>query len=112
MAWHRLQTISTTASFQLGIYGWVEGPIRGEPGPTAGGWLHAALAATGATAAILRDKFLSQQTAADGRNAWHMDLASQPVRLADQMAEEVRMRRTCGRWWAGRSNASWELAMG
>jgi hypothetical protein len=91
VAWRRLLNVSASASFQLGIYGWVEGPIRGQPGPTAGGWLHAPSQRQALTAAILRDKFLSQQVAADGRNAWHMDLASQPVRLADQLAEEVRI---------------------
>jgi hypothetical protein len=91
VAWRRLESIAAAADFRLGIYGWIEGPIVGKPGPTAGGWLHAPSQRQALTAAILRDKFLSNQVGADGRNAWHMDLASRPVRLADQMAEEVRI---------------------
>jgi hypothetical protein len=81
--------------FRLGVYGWVNGPILGKPGPTAGGLLHAPSHGQALTAVILRDKYISEgledPAPAGGRNLWSMQLESQRIRLADEIADEVRI---------------------
>ncbi len=86
MAWRRLRSL-TAPHFELGAYGWVDAPR-----PTGGTTftpeiLHAPSEAQALTAAILRDRSLSDQEP----ERWHMDLTSEKVRLADQLAVEVRM---------------------
>jgi hypothetical protein len=94
VAWRRVRqhSISNRRLLRLGAYGWLEGPFLGTPGPNAAGRLHAPSHAQALTSIILRDKFLasSQELAADGRNIWKMDLESTGVRLAIEMADEVR----------------------
>lgn len=69
--------------FRLGVYGWVDGPMLGEPGPTAGGLLHAPSHAQALTAVILRDKFISEKLESPGAaNLWSMQIESQGIRLA------------------------------
>jgi hypothetical protein len=96
-SWDRLRRTdgSDRRNFRLGVYGWVDGPFLGEPGPTAAGLLHTPSYAQTLAALILRDRFLSS-TAADLRsesnaNPWQMDITSNRTRLAIEIAEEVRM---------------------
>lgn len=79
--------------FRLGVYGWVDGPMLGEPGPTAGGLLHAPSHAQALTAVILRDKAVTAglDPEPDGRELWSMQLDSDRIRLAEELAEEVRL---------------------
>lgn len=78
---------------RLGAYGWLDGPFEGTPGPTAAGRLHAPSHAQSLTSIILRDKYLSaaRELAAGDRNIWQMNLSSRTVRMAIDMADEVRM---------------------
>lgn len=90
----RLQmlAIHTDTRFRLGVYGWVDGPILGTPGPTDGGLLHAPSHAQALTAVILRDKSISERTADPGSpDPWSMQLESARIRLAEELAEEVRL---------------------
>lgn len=81
--------------FRMGVYGWLDGPFAGKPGPTSGGLLHAPSHAQALTAVILRDRFISEglETPAPpgGRNLWSMQLESRSIRLADEIADEVRL---------------------
>jgi hypothetical protein len=84
--WRRLQ--GQTDGFRpLGLYAWVEAPRPGTPGPTAAGLLHAPSQAQALTAAILRDKYL---TDAEPKR-WAMSLNSRAIRRASRIAEEVRL---------------------
>jgi hypothetical protein len=84
---------STSANLCLGIYGWLDGPFVGSPGPTNGGLLHTPSHAQTLSAVILRDKYLTSRLEgdADATNTWAMSLDSQSVRLAAELAEEVRI---------------------
>lgn len=78
--------------FRLGVYGWVDGPMLGAPGPSEGGLLHAPSHAQALTAVILRDKFISEKLESPGTtNLWSMQLESQGIRMAEEIAEEVRL---------------------
>lgn len=83
------------ARFRLGVYGWVEGPVQGKPGPNEGGLLHAPSYAQALTGVILRDKFISEDREIAGlagaRNVWDMQLESRQIRAAVEMAEEARL---------------------
>ena len=72
---------------RLGAYGWVDAPRPGTPGPTAAGLLHAPSQAQALTAAVLRDRAVSDPAA----TRWHLDLTSASVRDADRLAEHVRI---------------------
>lgn len=95
-AWQRLKLNSGSArhNHRLGIYGWVDGPFNGVPGPTESGLLHAPSYNQALTALIMRDKFLSSGRSAlvnnKGTNPWQMNITSKKVRLAEELAEEVR----------------------
>lgn len=97
MAARRLDHLAsrTDTRFRLGVYGWVEGPMLGQPGPTTGGFLHAPSHAQALTAVILRDRHVSESletaTPPGGRNIWSMQLSSDRIRLAQEMVEEVRL---------------------
>ncbi len=96
-AWGRLQrhSGSNRGAHRLGAYGWVDGPFEGRPGPTDSGRLHTPSYNQTLAALILRDKFLSSSRSGTlnevGDNPWEMNLTSARVRLADEIAEEVRM---------------------
>ena len=75
-AWHR----------QLGIYGWVDAPGPGQPGPTAGGLLHAPSQEQAYTAIVLRDRAISHPEA----QTWSMNIDSASARMADWFAAGVR----------------------
>src|SRR5690606_36561959 len=85
---------SGAAQYKLGVYGWVDGPLLGAPGPTEGGLLHTPSDAQTLAAIILRDKYLSERATAsqntNGDTPWTMNLDSELVRLADELATEVR----------------------
>jgi hypothetical protein len=85
LAWRRLSTLraETTTRYRLGIYGWVDAPMRGKPGPKPGGLLHAPSHKQVVTSIVLRDGGVG--------NTWQMNITSQRVRMAEEIAEEVRM---------------------
>ncbi len=94
MAQRRLDYLvgQSDTRFRIGVYGWVDGPIRGAPGPTTGGLLHAPSYAQALTAVILRDKQISDHLAnPGGRDLWSMQLDSDRIRLAAEIADEVRI---------------------
>jgi|HubBroStandDraft_6_1064221.scaffolds.fasta_scaffold18603_1 hypothetical protein len=86
IAWRRLQALSSPV-YDLGVYGWVDtpAPATGQQAPAE--FLLAPSAAQAMTTAILRDRALSD----DEPDRWHMDLTSDRVRLADQLAGQVRL---------------------
>lgn len=96
-AWQRLQRNSRSwrGAYRLGAYGWLDGPFLGAPGPTAAGRLHTPSYNQTMAALVLRDKFLSSQRTAlanrAGDNPWQMDITSSKARLAEELADEVRM---------------------
>ncbi len=96
-AWQRLQQHSTSPrrSHRMAVYGWLDGPFLGSPGPTDAGRLHTPSFNQTLAALILRDKFLSSGRAVavndGGHNPWDMNINSSKARLAAQIVEEVRM---------------------
>jgi hypothetical protein len=87
MAWRRLEALREKGSKDgLGLYAWVDWPYTGTPGPTAGGTLLAPSPAQLLTSVILRDKQINDFQA----DRWNIELDSQKVRLAKQIAGEVR----------------------
>jgi hypothetical protein len=97
MAARRLEYLRNRpeSRFRLGVYGWVDGPMLGAPGPTDGGLIHAPSYAQALTAAILRDKQISERLEVpappDGRDLWSMQLESKRIRLVEELAGEVRL---------------------
>lgn len=84
----RLQDLlDAGAPLRLGAYGWVDGPHPGTPGPTTAGWIHAPSPAQARTAAVLRDRAVSDPEA----DRWQMDLTGRSVRAANRVAEHVRV---------------------
>lgn len=71
---------------RLGAYGWVDRPFLGDPGPVPETLLLAPSAAQAATAALLRDRSLSDFEPA----RWQMDVSSAGVRRAALLRDEVR----------------------
>ena len=70
----------------VGLYGWVDAPDLGEPGPdTEIGVLLAPSDAQARTAVVLRDK-----SHFDSNDLWHLDLTSASVRDASRLADDVR----------------------
>jgi hypothetical protein len=96
-AWQRLKQHSSSArrTHRLGAYGWVDGPFDGQPGPTDAGRLHTPSYNQTLAALILRDKFLSSGRARSvndsGRNPWEMNITANRARLAEEIADEVRL---------------------
>lgn len=96
-AWQRLKQHSSSPRHvhRLGVYGWVDGPFIGHPGPTDAGRLHTPSYNQTLAALILRDKFLSSTRAAttneSGSNPWEMHITASKARVAEEIAEEVRM---------------------
>jgi len=96
LAWRRLDKFSSSPRrrYATGVYGWVDGPFHGDPGPTPAGLLHAPSHAQAITSIVLRDKFLSSQAAgaqARGKNVWEMNIDSAVARKALEVAEECRL---------------------
>ena len=87
-AWRRLGSLlgKPTPDLRLGAYGWVDRPRPGQPGPTAGGLLHAPSAPQAVTAALLRDR--ADRDPEPGR--WDMDITSAAARRAARLAAAVR----------------------
>lgn len=96
-AWQRLRrnTDSWRGAHRLGAYGWLDGPFEGLPGPTDAGRLHTPSYNQTIAALVLRDKYLSSGRAGLvnelGDDLWHMDITSGKARLAEELADEVRM---------------------
>ncbi|GAA2108505.1 hypothetical protein GCM10009841_29000 [Microlunatus panaciterrae] len=94
VAWRRLSTLRAdpTTAHQLGIYGWVEKPYFGRPGPKPGGLLHAPSHAQVVTSIILRDRYLAERSFDGGAgSAWQMSLTSRRIRMAAELGTEVAM---------------------
>ena len=86
-AWRRYNTLkSQQPKYKLGIYGWVDNPKTGKPGPTVGGLLHAPSEQQCYTSMIIRDKSIYDSE--QGR--WKMNLDSKSIRNAERIADEVR----------------------
>lgn len=87
-SWRRLKSvIDQGCTFQLGVYGWVDRPRPGAPGPTDGGLLHAPSTTQAYTSIVLRDRAIHDPEP----DRWHMDLTSAAIRKAAHLAEEVRL---------------------
>ena len=86
IAWRRLRSLSSPR-FELGAYGWVDAPGPASATTFTAEILHAPSEPQALTAAVLRDRALSDHEP----ERWHMDLTSDRVRLADQLAGEVRL---------------------
>jgi hypothetical protein len=81
----RLDALSSTAVRRLGAYGWVDGSIGGNPGPTPAGLIHAPTVPAAMTAAILRDRAVS-----DASTRWDLEVTSRRARTVERIAAEVR----------------------
>lgn len=94
MAARRLRILAGAPStrYRLGAFGWVDGPIRPATRTTSPGLVHAPSHAQALTAAILRDAAVSSATE-DPTDAdrWSMRLDSARVRLAGEIADDVRI---------------------
>ena len=87
MAALRLRRLrSEGAADGLGIYGWVDRPYTGRPGPTTGGVIHAPSEAQLRAAVVLRDKAVSDPAS----KRWQIELDSRLVRMAAYISGEVR----------------------
>jgi hypothetical protein len=87
LAWRRLTKLRhEERTDALGLYGWVDRPYHGTPGPTPGGTLLAPSYAQLLTSVILRDKQIHDPQA----DRWKIDLDSRAVRPAKRFADEVR----------------------
>jgi hypothetical protein len=71
---------------RLGVFGWVDMPRPGTPGPTPAGLIHTPSPAQALVATVLRDRAVN-----DGSARWDLDLTSRKVRDADRIAEHVRI---------------------
>lgn len=90
LAWRRLRSLTAGASparFTLGAYGWLDGPRPRAADGAPDEYLHAPSEAQAMTSALLRDRALYD--ADPGR--WQVDLNSDGVRAAEQLAAEVRL---------------------
>jgi hypothetical protein len=84
---YRLMPARTPGTrWRLGAYGWVDAPRPGQPGPTGGGLLHAPSESQAITAAILRDRALTDPET----DRWAMSVTSDRVRRAAALADQVR----------------------
>ncbi|KPM52302.1 hypothetical protein ACG83_28270 [Frankia sp. R43] len=84
-----LTAAAEPARFQLGAYGWVDAPRPRDPAapPPPAEYLHAPSMEQALTAAVLRDRALSDAEPA----RWQMDVDSDRVRLVEELAEQVRL---------------------
>ena len=88
IASRRLWTLAADgARFRVGAYGWVDAPRPRSAAAPADEYIHAPSEAQALTAAVLRDR--ARTDAEPGR--WDLDLDSDRVRLAEQLAAEVRL---------------------
>jgi hypothetical protein len=84
-AQRRLDSLPSTTRRRLGAYGWVDTPAPGTPGPTPAGLLHAPTPTAAMTAAVLRDRAVS-----DPSPRWDLTITSRSARTAEHLATEVR----------------------
>lgn len=94
-AWQRLKQTgdSPRHNHRLGAYGWVDGPFLGKPGPTDARRLHAPSHTQALASLVLRDQFLSsaRRLASPEDSIWQMNIDSRKARLAEELADEVRL---------------------
>ena len=96
LAWSRLERSSNSQRrvHRMGLYGWLDGPFVGKPGPNDSGLLLTPSRDQTLTALILRDKFLTAkrlgQTSSLNTIPWHMNVTSSKVQLAEEILEEVK----------------------
>lgn len=74
-----------TAQPRLGAYGWVDAPAPGTPGPTTAGLIHAPTVPAAMTAAVLRDRAIT-----DPGPRWDLNIDSRIARTAERIATQVR----------------------
>ncbi len=90
LAWRRLQALAAAPAagpWRLGAYGWVDAPHPRTVEPFPPEFLHAPSDAQALTSALLRDRALNDPEA----QRWQIDVDSASVRLADELAAEVRL---------------------
>jgi hypothetical protein len=78
---------ATPAGCHVGAFGWVENVRPADAGETPGGYVHAPSAAHAATAAVLRNGYLSRGGAG---SAYDVDLGSARVRNAMELIDGTR----------------------
>ena len=84
-AWQRLAELDEGPR-PVGLYGWVDRPHTGKPGPDVDtGVLLAPSDRQARTAVVLRDKSRN-----DPDDRWHLDLTSATIRDAARLADDVR----------------------
>ncbi|WP_298885163.1 hypothetical protein [uncultured Serinicoccus sp.] len=95
-AWRRLRRLvdGGGARHRLGAYGWVCGPFLGTHGPTSAGLLHTPSLDQTLTATVARDGFrvaaARGQVNERGTVPWDMAVTSRRVRLALELADDLR----------------------
>ncbi|MFM9115912.1 MAG: hypothetical protein ACKOU6_07090, partial [Planctomycetota bacterium] len=95
LAWSRLERYvdSPRRRYRMGVYGWLDGPFAGSPGPNEAGVLHTPSRDQTLTALILRDKFLDAERSGYQSSSstipWQMNVTSTKVRFAEELLEEV-----------------------
>lgn len=95
-AWRRLRGVvdGGAARHRLGAYGWVCGPFLGTHGPTEAGLLHTPSLDQTLTATVARDGFrvaaARGQVNESGTVPWDMAVTSRRVRLALELADDLR----------------------
>jgi len=95
-AWRRLRTVvdGGAARRRLGAYGWVCGPFLGTHGPTTAGLLHTPSLDQTLTATVARDGFRVAAARGHvnerGTVPWDMAVTSRRVRLALELADDLR----------------------
>jgi hypothetical protein len=89
MAWRRLER-RDEAERVLGLYGFVDTPFRGEPGPGDRGLVLAPSPDQVKTSAIVRDRAVAQHASGVQPARWDMPLDSERVRTALRLARTVR----------------------
>lgn len=90
IAWRRLRTLEAATAaprFRLGAYGWVDAPRPRSVMAPPDEFFHAPSEAQALTTAILRDRALYD----DEPTRWQIDMASDGIRLAKALADEVRV---------------------
>ena len=88
VAWRRLRTLEAATlapRFRLGAYGWVDAPRPRSVLAPPDEFFHAPSEAQALTTVILRDRALYD----DEPTRWQIDMASDGVRLAKALADEV-----------------------
>ena len=88
----RMLTSEPSTRYRLGVFGWIDGPILDVSATPEAGVLHAPSHAQALTAAILRDAAVHAESEDPTQaSRWSMELESARIRLADEIAEDIRV---------------------